>query len=301
MSLGSLRQLTTSRSCWSWRRNGARRGTSGASVAVTPSEGEGFALASHRFGSIFLRRRVPDTLRSPVRAGAPGRFGGGHSGLHRHGAAVGGFGMASPARDGYTAFPDTVRKWCCPIPCLGVISMFCWSWQPNDVRVVRDAFRNEEKENKRDEKDSDQRPERRRSIGCDAGNRQRPGRRTNRRGCDDHDGHRPGTYTVEWETQGGCDPTMRDAVTSNATDGATGSFSRTVAVAAGTLPTECDGRRPRMGEIAEFAVVTASHCSYTWEASFVSGLPGDEGTRCITCCSTGIRDRSPDGVTPSVS
>ena len=46
----------------------------------------------------------------------------------------------------------------------------------------------------------------------------------------------PGTYSVSWETQGGCDPTMRDESTSNATDGAIGTFSRTVAVPAGTAP-----------------------------------------------------------------
>ena len=47
----------------------------------------------------------------------------------------------------------------------------------------------------------------------------------------------PGTYSVSWETQGGCDPTMRDEGTSNATDGATGTFSRTVAAPPGTSPT----------------------------------------------------------------
>ena len=42
------------------------------------------------------------------------------------------------------------------------------------------------------------------------------------------------------------------------------------------------------GEDAEFAVVTASHCRYTWNASFVSGLPGDEGVRCTVA--EGARD-----------
>ena len=40
--------------------------------------------------------------------------------------------------------------------------------------------------------------------------------------------------------------------------------------------------------------MTASHCNYTWEASFVSGLPGDEGARCITnVLSTGIANSGP--------
>ena len=107
----------------------------------------------------------------------------------------------------------------------------------------------------------------------------------------------PGTYTISWETQGSCDPTMRDSSTSNATDGATGSYSRTVAVPGGTPPTatvddqdDLDGAAgdTLIGEPAEFAVVTASHCRYTWDASFVSGLPGDKGVRCTVA--EGVRD-----------
>ena len=104
----------------------------------------------------------------------------------------------------------------------------------------------------------------------------------------------PGTYSVSWETQGGCDPTMRDETTSNATDGATGTYTRTVAVPAGTSPTAVVANGI-MGEVAEFAVVTASHCTYTWDAEFASGLGGDKGTRCALAATPG---NAVDGTRP---
>ena len=112
----------------------------------------------------------------------------------------------------------------------------------------------------------------------------------------------PGTYEISWQTQGGCDPTKRDDNTANATDAASGTNSRTVANHPDTKPFHTvgpdndDGSRKHIpGEPAEFAVVIATHCIYDWEATFTSGLPGDEGAGCIV--GQGIVDPESGAVT----
>ena len=81
-----------------------------------------------------------------------------------------------------------------------------------------------------------------------------------------------GTYTVTWETQGGCDPGA-------GTSGATGSVSLTVAE---TTP------GGGTGTAAETGVVTDDVCNYDWEASFVNTAGAE--------CEVGIPDPA-DGAT----
>ena len=93
----------------------------------------------------------------------------------------------------------------------------------------------------------------------------------------------PGKYTVNWSTQGGCDPSKPDADTTLATDGATGSISRTVAVPGGTAGTATvggTGDDDIEGTEVEFSVAVAGHCSYEWSGSFASNLGGSNGIRC---------------------
>ena len=93
----------------------------------------------------------------------------------------------------------------------------------------------------------------------------------------------PGKYTVNWSTQGGCDPSKPDADTTLATDGATGSISRTVAVPGGTAGTATvgdTGDDDINGTEVEFSVAVAGHCTYEWSGSFVSNLGGSNGIRC---------------------
>ena len=119
----------------------------------------------------------------------------------------------------------------------------------------------------------------------------------------------PGIYTVSWETSGGCDPSKPDADTTISTDGATGSISRTVGRPAGTdknaavsthfhsttdLDTD-DNENPAdidRGRTVQFSIAIGTHCQYDWKASFTSGLPGDEGTRCSPAL--GARDSKLD-------
>ena len=112
----------------------------------------------------------------------------------------------------------------------------------------------------------------------------------------------PGSYTVNWETSGGCDPSKPDADTTISTDGATGSISRTVGRPAGTddnaiitsedFDTDTTAVVDR-GKTVQFAIAIGIHCQYDWTASFTSGLPGDEGTRCSPV--PGARDSKLDG------
>ena len=93
----------------------------------------------------------------------------------------------------------------------------------------------------------------------------------------------PGKYTVNWSTQGGCDPSKPDADTTLATDGATGSISRTVAVPGGTAGSATVGLADAddiNGIEVEFSVAVAGHCSYEWSGSFASNLGGSNGIRC---------------------
>ena len=98
----------------------------------------------------------------------------------------------------------------------------------------------------------------------------------------------PGIYTVSWETSGTCDPSKPDADTTITTDGATGSKSGTVGKPAGTDDNavvgdpdfDKDDNEIDRGEPLQFSVAIGTHCVYNWKASFTSGLPGDEGTRC---------------------
>ena len=102
----------------------------------------------------------------------------------------------------------------------------------------------------------------------------------------------PGSYTVSWDTRGGCDPSKPDDGTTVSTDGATGSITRTVSRPAGTdddaIITTPDFNtddvdpvgEPDRGRTVEFAIAIGIHCQYDWKASFTSGLPGDEGTSC---------------------
>ena len=101
----------------------------------------------------------------------------------------------------------------------------------------------------------------------------------------------PGSYTVSWATRGGCDPSKPDDGTTVSTDGAIGSITRTVSRPAGTdddaIITSADFNTddidpvgPDRGKTVEFAIAIGIHCQYDWTASFTSGLPGDEGTRC---------------------
>ena len=64
-----------------------------------------------------------------------------------------------------------------------------------------------------------------------------------------------GTYTVSWETQGGCDP-------GSGTSGASGSASATVTGATPTATT---------GDDQEIGVVTDNICNYDYEYSYVTG------------------------------
>ena len=92
----------------------------------------------------------------------------------------------------------------------------------------------------------------------------------------------PGTYTVSWSTNGGCDPSKPGDGRTLATDGASGSVSRTVAVPANTLPTASvtAGSRVENGTTAQMSVSTGSHCNYSWTATFVSSLGGSKGIAC---------------------
>ena len=118
----------------------------------------------------------------------------------------------------------------------------------------------------------------------------------------------PGVYTVSWETSGTCDPSRPDADTTLATDGATGSISRTVGRPAGTdkdtkvsthaletddLDADDNQTDVDRGRTVQFSVAIGTHCVYNWKASFTSGLPGDEGTRCSPVA--GARDSKLDG------
>ena len=162
-------------------------------VAVTPSEGEGFAL-----GVSSIRLDISCAGGSRTRSGilsgqgcraASAEVAAGCIDMVRPSAVS---GWRRLARDGYTAFPDTLRKWCCSIPCLGVISLFCWSWQPNDVRATCALLGMPSGIKRR--KTSEMRKiltsvlSVAGLLAVDVGNCQRPGHRTNRRGCDDHDG-----------------------------------------------------------------------------------------------------------------
>ena len=72
-----------------------------------------------------------------------------------------------------------------------------------------------------------------------------------------------GTYTVSWETQGGCDP-------GSGTSGASGSAEMTVADADG------DGAETT-GPQQETGVVTDNVCNYTWKATFTNAA----GAACV--------------------
>ena len=67
-----------------------------------------------------------------------------------------------------------------------------------------------------------------------------------------------GTYTVSWETQGGCDPGA-------GTSGASGSVTLTVA----------EGDTAGQGEQVETGVVIDDICNYTWSASLVNSAGAD--------------------------
>ena len=100
----------------------------------------------------------------------------------------------------------------------------------------------------------------------------------------------PGTYTVSWETQGGCDPSSPDDDTTLATDGASGSISRTVNAPANTPDDAAVGNEDAQvaeEDVVQFSVATADHCNYEWSASFTSSLPGSNG---IGCAIDGARD-----------
>ena len=100
----------------------------------------------------------------------------------------------------------------------------------------------------------------------------------------------PGAYTMSWSTRGGCDPTRPSADTTLATDGASGSISRTVnppaGVANSAAVSDTDNADPadtipnNQGTAVQFSVSTAEHCTYDWTASFTSNLPGSDGIRC---------------------
>ena len=106
----------------------------------------------------------------------------------------------------------------------------------------------------------------------------------------------PGKYTVNWSTQGGCDPSKPDADTTLATDGATGSISRTVAVPGGTAGSATVGLTDTEdieGTEVEFSVAVAGHCSYEWSGSFVSNLGGSNGIKCavgVATATAGVGD-----------
>ena len=70
-----------------------------------------------------------------------------------------------------------------------------------------------------------------------------------------------GTYTVSWETQGGCDP-------GSGTSGASGSVTLTVTP---TTPGATTGSQQETG------IVTDSICNYTWSASFTNTA----GVECV--------------------
>ncbi len=72
-----------------------------------------------------------------------------------------------------------------------------------------------------------------------------------------------GTYTVSWETQGGCDP-------GSGTSGASGSVTLTVADADGA-GTETTGPQQETG------VVTDDVCNYSWSATFTNAA----GAACV--------------------
>ena len=95
----------------------------------------------------------------------------------------------------------------------------------------------------------------------------------------------PGTYTVSWSTEGGCDPSRPNADTTLATDGATGSQTATVAPGQTALPTDSVSDTVRTAERAgtavEFSVSTAGHCNYNWTGTFTSNLGGSDGIRCL--------------------
>ena len=92
----------------------------------------------------------------------------------------------------------------------------------------------------------------------------------------------PGTYTVSWSTNGGCDPSKPGDGRTLATDGASGSVSRTVAVPANTLPTASVTADSRVenGTTAQMSVSTGTHCTYSWTATFTSSLGGSKGIAC---------------------
>ena len=106
----------------------------------------------------------------------------------------------------------------------------------------------------------------------------------------------PGSYTVSWNTEGGCDPSNPDADTTLATDGATGSVTRSVNAPAGTAKTAAvDDAVATVGETVEFSVAIAEHCNYEWKATFTSSLGGSDGIRCgivSGAATAGARDGS---------
>ena len=73
-----------------------------------------------------------------------------------------------------------------------------------------------------------------------------------------------GTYTISWETQGGCDP-------GSGTSGATGSVSLTVTDATPNDDTANTGPQQETG------VVTDDVCNYTWEATLTNAA----GAECV--------------------
>ena len=110
----------------------------------------------------------------------------------------------------------------------------------------------------------------------------------------------PGAYAVSWDTQGGCDPSKPNADTTLATDGASGTISRSVSNPTGTPKTAAIGDADvelgeddnNQGRPVEFSVAIAAHCTYNWSGTFTSSLPNSSGIS----CAVGVGDTRTDAV-----
>ena len=82
---------------------------------------------------------------------------------------------------------------------------------------------------------------------------------------------RVGTYTVSWETGGGCDP-------GSGTSGAEGQLALTVSK--DLESTDALGSPNDVGNTETGSISVDDKCTYEWRASFTSAAPASAGTIC---------------------
>ncbi len=90
----------------------------------------------------------------------------------------------------------------------------------------------------------------------------------------------PGVYTVDWATVGDCNPAKSSAGVAIVTDPAVGSQSVVVDVPRGVASTATVASPGVRATGFEVDVVTATHCAYDFNVTYVSNLPGDAGKSC---------------------